>query len=80
MNDNTETVATFDHDGASYEIDHLGITHPTQRGEYAIYRDGQQVGGFLAWGTFLVPQAQPKTLPPTHELIAMARKAITEDS
>lgn len=76
--DNTETVAAFDHDGASYEIDHLGITHPDQRGEYAIYRDGQQVGEFLAWGTYLRPEAQPTDLPSEAELIALARQALAD--
>ncbi|MEU0237752.1 hypothetical protein ABZ234_08675 [Nocardiopsis sp. NPDC006198] len=76
--DNIETVASYTEDGLTYEIDHLGITHPTQRGEYAVYLDGRQVAEFLAWGTFLVPEAQPEELPPPGDLIDMARRAVRD--
>ena len=33
--DNTETIATYSADGATYEIDHLGILHDSQWGEFA---------------------------------------------
>ena len=41
-----ETVATFEHDGSTYEIDHLGIGSARQWGEVAVYCDGQEVAEF----------------------------------
>jgi hypothetical protein len=32
-----ETVATFEHDGSTYEIDHLGIGSASQEGEFEVY-------------------------------------------
>jgi hypothetical protein len=70
--ENDETVAAFDLDGASYEIDHLGITYPSQRGEYAVYRDGQQVAEFAtdAAADRRTPLADEQTL------IDLARAAV----
>ena len=43
-----ETVAAFEHDGSSYEIDHLGIGSGSQWGEFAVYCDGEEVAEFKA--------------------------------
>jgi len=41
-----ETVAAFEHDGSTYEIDHLGIGSASQWGEFAVYCDGGEVAEF----------------------------------
>jgi hypothetical protein len=38
-----ETVAAFEHDGSTYEIDHLGIGSGSQWGGFAVYFDGEEV-------------------------------------
>jgi hypothetical protein len=69
----TETVATFEHDGATYEIDHLGIGHPdTQWGDFAVYRDGEQVGEFSVDASWFKEGHRPP-LPDVDELIALAK-------
>jgi hypothetical protein len=73
----TETVAFFSYQGRRYEIDHLGICYPRQRGEYAVYCGGKQVAEFLAFNTLLKPEYQPP-LPGTDELIALAKQAVIE--
>jgi hypothetical protein len=45
-NDTTETIATYSAGGATYEIDHLGILHDSQWGEFAVYRAGEHVASF----------------------------------
>ncbi|WP_018685381.1 hypothetical protein [Actinokineospora enzanensis] len=40
----TETIASFAHEGITYELDHLGIAQPEQWGQVAIYADGDMVG------------------------------------
>lgn len=77
MSDTTETVAEYLEDGRTYQIDHLGIGYPSQRGEYAVYCEDRQVAEFLAFGTLLRPEAQPP-LPGTAELIAMAKQAVAD--
>ncbi|MEV0584068.1 hypothetical protein [Nonomuraea sp. NPDC050310] len=78
MSDTTETVAEYvGEDGRTYQIDHLGIGYPSQRGEYAVYCDGQMVADFLAFGTLLKPEFQPP-LPDTSELIEMAKRALAD--
>lgn len=78
MSDNTETVAEYvGEDGRTYEIDHLGIGYPSQRGEYAVYCEGRMVADFLAFDTLLKPEFQPP-LPGTPELIEMAKRAVAE--
>lgn len=42
-----ETVATFEFEGQTYELDDLGIAYDWQRGSYAIYQAGEQVGEFI---------------------------------
>jgi hypothetical protein len=68
----TEVIATFEHDGDTYEIDHLGIRRPLSWGEFAIYRDDEQVGGFAIPESALLPKFQPEDLPAIDELIALA--------
>lgn len=70
--DPTETVHTFDHQGKTYEIDHLGIAHPGQYGEFSVYRGGVQVGEFLGFGTLLPPGAERHPLPDDEELERLA--------
>jgi hypothetical protein len=48
-----ETVAGFEHDGSTYEIDHLGIGSASQWGEFAVYCDGQEVAQFTLAGPAL---------------------------
>lgn len=78
MSDTTETVAEYvGEDGRTYQIDHLGICYPSQRGEYAVYCEDRQVADFLAFGTLLKPEFQPP-LPSTTDLIEMAKRAVCE--
>ena len=79
MSDTTETVAEYVEDGRTYQIDHLGICHPSQRGEYAVYCDDRQVADFLAFNTLLKPEFQPP-LPSAAELIEMAKAAVRDDA
>lgn len=79
MSDTTETVATYEEHGRTYQIDHLGICYPSQRGEYAVYCDDRQVAEFLAFGTLLRPEFQPP-LPSTAQLIEMAKAAVRDDA
>lgn len=76
-NDTTEMVASYELNGRTYQIDHLGIGFPSQRGEYAVYCDGVMVADFLAFGTLLRLECQPP-LPDTPELIEMAKLAVAE--
>ncbi len=75
MSDNTETVATFEHDGNTYEIDHLGITNSHQYGDYAVYFKNEQVAEFSSAASWFKPGHQPD-LPEAHDLIALARELI----
>jgi hypothetical protein len=68
--DTTETVATYEAEGARYEIDHLGILYPqTQWGEFAVYCEGYHVASFLT---------DYMDLPDTDELIRLAKRATSE--
>lgn len=74
-----ETVATFTHGEATYEIDHLGICRPTQWGEFAIYCDGDQVGEFAIAESLLKPEYRPAELPvTTAELIRLAHESLDD--
>jgi hypothetical protein len=68
----TEVIATFHHDGKTYEIDHLGIRRPLNWGEFAIYCDDAQVGEFAIPASARLPKFQPDDLPPIDELVALA--------
>lgn len=61
--DTIETVATFTRDGATHEIDHLGICRDSQWGQFAIYRDGEQVGEFAIEESFLKREHRNVDLP-----------------
>jgi len=54
-----ETVAAFDHDGSSYEIDHLGIGSASQWGEFEVYCDGEEVARFTLVQSVLRPGSRP---------------------
>jgi hypothetical protein len=76
----TETIATYEDGGAIYEIDHLGILHDSQWGEFAVYRAGQHVATFSIAESMLKPEFRPETMPvTTAELIALARGAVAEE-
>lgn len=79
MTDTTETVATFERDGDTYEIDHLGICRPEQHGEFAVYRAGDSVAEFAVRDMALFkPGHRQEHLPATSELIELAVAAIAE--
>ena len=44
------TVTVFEHDGGPYEIGHLAIGSGSQRGEFAVYCDGEEVAEFAIAG------------------------------
>src|ERR1700722_3625876 len=69
-----ETVAAFDHDGSSYEIDHLGIGSASQWGEFEVYCDGEEVARFTLVQSVLRPAGRPVSVD---ELVRLARQAVT---
>ena len=73
------TVAAFEHDGGTYEIDHLGIGSGSQWGEFAVYRDGGQVAEFAIAGPVRQrPGSRPAGLPVcADELVRLARQALS---
>ncbi len=72
-----ETVAAFEHDGSTYEIDHLGIGSGSQWGEFAVYCDGQEVAEFTLAESVLRPGSRPAGLPVSaDELVRLARQAL----
>lgn len=73
-NDTTEMVASYEQDGRTYQIDHLGICYPSQRGDYAVYCDGEHLAEFTP-GFFSV--VLPEDID-TSELIALAKQAVAE--
>lgn len=77
----TETVATFTgEDEQTYEIDHLGITSPSQWGEFTVYRNGKQLAEFALAEAMLKPQYRPTALPvTTEELVDLAKAALEDD-
>ncbi len=85
----SETIATYETDGKTYEIDHLGIGRPGgthdldhgQWGEFAVYCDGKQVASFAIEESGLKPEYRPAALPVSDdELIRLAREAVTMHS
>ena len=73
-----ETVAAFEHDGSSYEIDHLGLGPGSQWGEFAVYCDGEEVAEFAIAGPVLRPGPGPAGLPVSaDELVRLARQALS---
>jgi hypothetical protein len=73
-----ETVAAFEHDGSTYEIDHLGIgVSGSQWAEFAVYCDGEEVAEFAIAGPVLRPGSRPAGLPVCAELVRLARQALS---
>lgn len=73
-----ETVAAFEHDGSSYEIDHLGIGSGSQWGEFAVYCDGEEVAEFTLAGWVQRPGSGPAGLRVSaDELVRLARHALS---
>jgi hypothetical protein len=73
-----ETVAAFEYDGSSYEIDHLGIGSGSQWGEFVVYRDGEEAAEFTLAESVLRPRSRPAGLPVSaDELIWLARQALS---
>ena len=79
-NENAETVSTYEHDGETFEVDHLGIGHPdTQMGLYQVYRDGQTVAEFSAGVALSLCSVQFADEPADDgHLIVMAKEAVAE--
>src|SRR5271169_4759740 len=74
-----ETVAAFEHDGSTYEIDHLGIASGGQWGEFAVYCDGEEVAEFAIAESVLRPAPRRAGLPVSAgELVRLARQALSE--
>ena len=72
------TVAAFEHDGGTYEIDHLGIGSGSQWGEFAVYWDGEEVAEFAIAGPVRRPGSRPAGLPVcADELVRLARQALS---
>ena len=72
------TVAAFEHDGGTCEIDHLGIGSGSQWGEFAVYCDGGEVAEFAVAGPVRRPGSRPAALPAcADELVRLARQALS---
>jgi hypothetical protein len=73
-----ETVASFKHDGSTYEIDHLGIGSGSQWGEFEVYCYGEEVAEFTLAESLLRPGSRPAGLPVSaDELVRLARQALS---
>src|SRR5580704_7756016 len=73
-----ETVASFEDDGSTYEIDHLGIGSGSQWGEFEVYCDGEEVAEFTLAELVLRPGSRPAGLPVSaDELVRLARQALS---
>ena len=71
-------VVAFEHDGGAYEIDHLAIGSGSQWGEFAVYRDGEEVAEFVVAGPVRRPGSRPAALPVcADELVRLARQALS---
>ena len=80
-----ETITTYQLGGRTYEIDHLGIAGAEnfaagslsdQWGEFAVYREGEQVAEFAIPESAVKPEYRPDSLPADAELIRLAREAV----
>lgn len=74
-----EVFASFEHNGDHYEIDHLGIGNPKQWGDFAVYRDGEQVAEFSVDASWFKEGYRPP-LPDVDELIEQAKSVIDTDA
>jgi hypothetical protein len=67
-----QTVAAFERDGRTYEIDHLGIGFGSPWDEFAVYCDGEEVAEFTP------AESGPAGLPVSaDELVRLARQALS---
>lgn len=74
-----ETIATYEHDGKVYEIDHLGIGFDSQWGEFNVWTGGNCVAEFAIEESALKPEFRPPVLPLTpDELVGLAKLAVAE--
>ena len=72
------TVAAFEHDGGTYEIDHLAVGSGGGWGEFAVYCDGEEVAEFAIAGPVRRPGSRPAGLPAcADELVRLARQALS---
>lgn len=75
-----ETILTYEHDGRTFEIDHLAAGDFDQWGQFSVFCDDKQVGGFDIPEAMLKPEFRPAELPVTDdELIALAKQAVDGD-
>lgn len=73
-----ETVAAFEYDGSTYEIDHLGVSSGSQWAEFVVYCDGEEVAEFAIAESALRPLARPAGLPvSSDELVRLARQTLS---
>jgi len=73
-----DTVAAFEHDGSTYEIDHLGIVSGSQWGEFEVYCEGEEVAEFTLAESVLRSGSRPAGLPVSaDELVRLARQALS---
>jgi hypothetical protein len=73
-----ETVAAFEHDGSTYEIDHLGIDSGSQWGEFVVYCCDEEVAEFTLAESAPRPRSRLAGLPVSaDELIGLARQALS---
>jgi len=70
----SDLVATFEHDGDTYEIGHLIYCAPDNFGSYVVFRDGRMVGSFCRRAPWANSRDHP--LPDETELVALAQAAI----
>jgi hypothetical protein len=76
----TETVAQFDQEGVTYELDHLGIAQPEQWGQLAIYADGDMVGEFtVEFPAAAFAETGHPELPDTDVLEQLGRHQLAVD-
>ncbi len=73
-----ETVAAFEQEGWTYQIDHLGIGSRSQWGEFVVYRDDEEAAAFTLAESVLRSRSRPAGLPVSAgELIWLARQALS---
>jgi hypothetical protein len=73
-----EHGADPDRDGGTYEIDHLGIGSRGQWGEFAVYRDGEEVAEFTLAESVLRSGSRPAGRPVSaDELVQLARQELS---
>ncbi len=72
------TVAAFEHDGSSYEVDYFGIGPGSRWGDFGVYCDGEEVAEFAISESVLGQWQRPAGLPVSaDELIRLGRRALS---